>query len=78
VLCLIGLSAYPNLISGHAFGGKGPIVHVTTASTTVDIAATSCVGSATNGSCQSPLKKTYSTSQMVELDPATGWVRYAP
>ena len=22
VLCLIGLSAWPNLISGHAFGGK--------------------------------------------------------
>jgi hypothetical protein len=26
VLCLIGLSAYPNLISGHAFGGNRAVV----------------------------------------------------
>jgi NADH-quinone oxidoreductase subunit M len=30
VLCLIGLSAYPNLISGHAFGGNRAITQVIT------------------------------------------------
>ena len=78
VLCLIGLSAYPNLIAGHAFGGEGPIAHVTSASTTFDLAASSCVGSATSLACQSPMKYTFSAKRLVEVDPAPGWTRSTP
>jgi NADH:ubiquinone oxidoreductase subunit 4 (subunit M) len=39
VLCLIGLSAYPNLVSGHAFGGNRAIVPDTRAISRMELAS---------------------------------------
>ena len=49
VLCLIGLSAWPNLISGRAIGGNVAIVHV------ADASHTTCVTKGTARSCVTPL-----------------------
>jgi len=49
VLCLLGLSAWPNLISGHAFGGNRATVHVT------ETGLTTCVTKGGAGSCVTPL-----------------------
>jgi hypothetical protein len=71
VLCLIGLSAYPNLISGHAFGGNLAVVpssRATTAATAFSCAA---------GSCQVVLKRE-TRATTFNIDQSVHWVRYAP
>jgi formate hydrogenlyase subunit 3/multisubunit Na+/H+ antiporter MnhD subunit len=80
VLCLLGLSAYPNLISGHAFGGNRAITQVITPgggylTPTIDRAAqriglTTCVKSGNQGSCQTVLVSGPSST--------TTWTRYTP
>jgi NADH-quinone oxidoreductase subunit M len=70
VLCLIGLSAYPNLISGHAFGGNAAIVPAS--STAANLAAVTCAAD----SCQSVLRKNNTVT--INIDQAVHWTRYAP
>jgi hypothetical protein len=69
VLCLIGLSAYPNLISGHAFGENRAFVEFTQATNT--LGPGSCAGSLTDGSCQTVLVKSTSSSEhALNVDPS--------
>jgi NADH:ubiquinone oxidoreductase subunit 4 (subunit M) len=74
VLCLLGLSAYPNLISGHAFGGGDKAIVQISANTT-KLSATTC--SANGGACQTVMS--FTTGSAVNIDEPTGhWTRYAP
>jgi NADH-quinone oxidoreductase subunit M len=74
VLCLLGLSAYPNLISGHAFGGGDKAIVQISANTT-KLSATTC--SANGGACQTVMS--FTTGSAVNIDEPPGhWTRYAP
>jgi NADH-quinone oxidoreductase subunit M len=72
VLCLIGLSAYPNLISGHAFGGNRAITQVITPgggyrTPTIDrVAAGGSGTSLTMSSGQEPAQMTACTTSKSE------------
>jgi NADH-quinone oxidoreductase subunit M len=69
VLCLIALSAYPNLISGHAFGENRAFVGFTQATNT--LGPGTCAGSTTDGSCQTKIVKSTSASgRALNVDPA--------
>jgi NADH-quinone oxidoreductase subunit M len=73
VLCLIALSAYPNLISGHAFGQNRAFVSFTSAINT--FGDTTCTRSTIEsvikqGSCQTPVKTTFVNGQTLNIDPA--------
>jgi hypothetical protein len=48
ILCLLGLSAWPNLVSGHAFGGNRAAIHVT------ETALTVCLTRGTTTTCVPP------------------------
>src|SRR5207245_1697361 len=68
VLCLIGLSAYPNLISGHAFGGGSALIHRGTG--TVMLASAICHSDAAGkaGMCQSTIDFTKATTLDIDRD----------
>jgi hypothetical protein len=74
VLCLLGLSAYPNLISGHSFGGNKALVNASANTTMLN--ATTCTKSAQGGACQSVMS--YATGPTLNIDQASTWTRYAP
>ena len=75
VLCLIGLSAYPNLISGHAFGANKAIVQVS--ADTLKLSDATCTKSANGGACQTVMP--YAIGPALNIDePSNGWTRYAP
>ena len=66
VACLLALSAYPNLVSGHAFGGGSAVVNF--ASTTSTVGKTSCTRSANQGSCQTVITDTDIRGTRVDVD----------
>jgi hypothetical protein len=74
VLCLIGLSAYPNLISGHAFGANKALVSASADTTMLN--ATTCTKSAQGGACQTVMP--YVIASALNIDQASTWTRYAP
>src|SRR5947209_5883010 len=69
VLCLIGLSAYPNLISGHAFGGGTALIPK--GAGTVTLASSVCHAPSTGkaaGMCQSKISYTADTTLSIDRD----------
>ena len=84
VLCLIGLSAYPNLISGHAFGGGSAVIAKGTG--TVTLASMVCRADNTSKSeqmCASVLRPAGTTTLSIDRESVfaahpVAWVRYAP
>jgi hypothetical protein len=61
------LSAYPNLVSGHAFGGGSALIAKGTRFVTVE--ATDCMAVKNGmGSCMSPISYTAATALNIDRD----------